>query len=138
MYHKALEFRDLTTAELILQTSSPRKQKGLGAKVANFDQERWVEVREGIVERGNVLKFMQGTDIAGIGMDEERQPKKLRDLLMGTGERELVEASPFDRVWGIGYTAEQAMSVSRGLWGENLLGKALMRVRDRLREECMT
>ncbi|SMR62021.1 unnamed protein product [Zymoseptoria tritici ST99CH_1E4] len=135
MYHKALLFNDQDTAALILKTTSPRKQKGLGAKVMGFDDAKWAEAREGIVERGNVLKFGQATDVSGIGMDERREAVALKGLLLGTGERELAEASPFDRVWGIGYREEEAGKVERGKWGENLLGKVLMRVRERLRGE---
>lgn len=133
MYHKALNGGDTETAALILKTTSPRKQEGLGAKAVGFNEERWCEVRSGIVERGNLLKFRQGTNIVGLKMDDDGEVVKSEDLLLGTGKWELVEASPFDRVWGIEFSAEQALSVERELWGENLLGKALMRVRGILR-----
>ena len=55
-------------------------------------------------------------------------------MLLETGDRLLVEASPNDRIWGVGYSAANA-EANRGNWGGNLLGKALMRVRDRLRAE---
>jgi hypothetical protein len=76
-----------------------------------------------IVEEGNYHKFT-------ISEDAER----LRILLMETGERELVEASPMDRIWGVGFNEKNA-GYNRKKWGQNLLGKALMVVRDRLREE---
>ena len=138
MYRKAIFFRDYASAAQILTTSNPRKVKALGRSVANFDAERWDEVKLAVVEEGNYLKFSQGDDLAsiGIGDGEERIPRSLRGLLMETGERELVEASPFDRVWGIGYRAEEAvMGRRRKEWGFNLLGKALMNVRERLRRE---
>jgi ribA/ribD-fused uncharacterized protein len=75
------------------------------------------------VEDGNYYKFTVAEDAAG-----------LRALLLATGERELVEASPRDRIWGVGFKAENA-GVNRRRWGQNLLGKALMGVRARLREE---
>lgn len=53
-------------------------------------------------------------------------------MLLETGDRLLVEASPYDKIWGVGYSAANA-AANEGNWGENLLGKALMRVRDRLR-----
>lgn len=56
-------------------------------------------------------------------------------LLLGTGERELVEASPFDRVWGIGFREKDVIKAGRDRWGQNLLGKALMEVRGLLRAE---
>jgi ribA/ribD-fused uncharacterized protein len=58
----------------------------------------------------------------------------LKALLLATGERELVEASPMDRIWGIGF-GEKNAGRARRHWGLNLLGKALMDVRKRLREE---
>jgi ribA/ribD-fused uncharacterized protein len=58
----------------------------------------------------------------------------LRGLLLATGERELVEASPSDRIWGVGYVEKDA-GRNRVKWGQNLLGKALMEVRGRIREE---
>ncbi|KJX93609.1 hypothetical protein TI39_contig4285g00001 [Zymoseptoria brevis] len=136
MCHKALLFSDTSTAALILKSTSPRKQKGLGSQVSGFDEVVWQREREGIVEKGNMLKFGQATDVAGIGMEERREAVALRGLLLGTGERDLAEASPFDRVWGIGYREEEAGRVERGKWGENLLGKVLMRVRERLRLEA--
>ncbi|KAJ4377788.1 hypothetical protein N0V83_000618 [Neocucurbitaria cava] len=61
--------------------------------------------------------------------------ENLRAMLMATGKRELVEASPRDRIWGVGF-AEKNAGENRVRWGQNLLGKALMRVRERLREEA--
>lgn len=60
--------------------------------------------------------------------------ESLRMWLLATGERELVEASPLDSIWGIGF-AERDAGANRQRWGQNLLGKALMEVRKRLREE---
>ena len=74
-----------------------------------------------VVLEGNWLKFMHGEGW-------------LRERLLSTGDRELVEASPRDRVWGIGFAAEYAEE-SREMWGMNLLGKALMTVRERIRAE---
>ena len=77
-----------------------------------------------IVEEGNYLKFTVSDDAAA-----------LRAMLLATGERELVEASPMDRIWGVGFAAKNA-PMKRARWGQNLLGKALMNVRTRLREEA--
>lgn len=78
-----------------------------------------------IVEEGNYLKFTVSRDA-----------KALREKLLATGDRELVEASPLDRVWGVGFTASEA-GQNREMWGENLLGKALTNVRKKLREETV-
>ena len=122
MYHKALLFDDQEIADAIALEPEPSKQKALGRKVKGFDQKKWTAKREKIVEEGNWWKFTQ--------------PKEgtLGSMLLGTGDRLLVEASPYDRIWGVGYGASNAEE-NRGKWGENLLGKALMSVRDRLRAE---
>lgn len=65
-------------------------------------------------------------------IDDKGGPVALKDLLLATKGHELAEASPFDAVWGIGLKAEEALTVSRAQWGENLLGKALMHVRSEL------
>lgn len=84
---------------------------------------------------GNYLKFSQGVAQA---QDSEPSPEPgtpLKQLLLETGDRELVEASSEDRVWGIGVGVEDAPGSRREEWGENLLGRALMGVRARIREE---
>lgn len=80
----------------------------------------WKEHRYEIVAQGSYLKFSQNED--------------LKEKLLATGKRELVEASPSDRIWGVGFAARYA-SDNRSLWGLNLLGKALMETRERLSEE---
>ena len=122
MYHKAVLFDDQEIADMIALEPKASKQKALGRKVKGFNNETWNEKREKIVEDGNWWKFTQ--------------PKEgdLRGLLLKTGDRLLVEASPYDRIWGVGYSAAYA-EANRGNWGDNLLGKALMRVRDRLHAE---
>lgn len=71
-----------------------------------------------VVERGNLFKFDQN--------------EKLKKVLLETGDRILVEASPNDRIWGVGFNTEQALG-KEDQWGENKLGKALMRVREQLK-----
>ncbi|WPA99512.1 uncharacterized protein RHO25_004130 [Cercospora beticola] len=119
MYHKAILFNDLDVASQIMQTDNPRQHKSLGARVKNFSDKAWNKEKTNIVENGNWLKFTQS--------------EELKTWLLSTGESELVEASPYDRIWGIGFMAGDALKVERSSWGENLLGKVLMRVRDRLR-----
>ncbi|KUJ08019.1 DUF1768-domain-containing protein [Mollisia scopiformis] len=130
MHRKALLFSDPTIAAQILTTTSPKAQKALGRKVKNFEQKVWEEERERIVEEGTWLKFRYGVDRGEL----EGEGVSLRERLVGTGERELVEASPMDRIWGIGFTEKRAGEM-RDKWGMNLLGKALMKVRERLRAE---
>jgi ribA/ribD-fused uncharacterized protein len=99
---------------------TPRTLKALGRQVPDFDEKVWNEHRLPIVVQGNYYKFTQNPD--------------LNKLLLATGSRELVEASPRDRIWGVGYGAKNAGKM-RSKWGLNLLGKALMEVRERIRKE---
>lgn len=140
MYHKAKTFNDTEAMAAILKESRPRKQKALGRKVEGFTDEKWDRVKFDTVVQANHLKF--GSSRAG-PTDNSAHPSEkradhgesisLRHLLLSTGDRELAEASGFDRVWGIGYKAEEARG-ARQSWGQNLLGKALMEVRRRLKE----
>ena len=122
MYNKAIVFDDQEVAEKIALEPEPGKQKALGRKVKGFDNKIWNAKREKIVEDGNWWKFTKSKE------------SDLRKMLLETGDRLLVEASPYDRIWEVGYSAANA-EANRGNWGENLLGKALMRVRDRLQAE---
>lgn len=123
MYHKAILFDDNEIANEIAIEPTSSKQKALGRKVRGFDSKKWNAERENIVEEGHWWKFTQ--------------PKEgdLRKMLLETGERLLVEASPYDRIWGVGYDLSNAEANVKN-WGANLLGKALMRVRNRLRAEA--
>ncbi|KXX82239.1 Riboflavin biosynthesis protein PYRR, chloroplastic [Madurella mycetomatis] len=133
MYQKAILFNDATIAAQILSTpqDDPRRVKALGRQVSNFTDSEWNKSRLEIVRRGSLLKFTRPVDkedgkwIAGDG-------RSLKEMLLGTGERELVEASPRDKIWGIGFGARNAGKVGRERWGLNLLGKALMAVREEL------
>ncbi|GGM28095.1 NADAR family protein [Dactylosporangium sucinum] len=116
MYRKALLFGDAAVAERILTVTHPNEAKTLGRRIARFDETVWERERFGIVVAGSVAKFDQNPP--------------LRDFLLGTGDRVLVEASPLDRIWGIGLSAGDASADEPALWrGQNLLGFALMRAR---------
>jgi ribA/ribD-fused uncharacterized protein len=126
MYQKAVLFNDPTTGAEILSATSPKTVKALGRQVRNFDEAVWVASRERIVRRGNVCKFTLAV------ADADRA--SLRDRLLETGDKLLVEASPLDRIWGVGFGPANAEG-RRERWGLNLLGKALMEVRAQLRAE---
>lgn len=143
MHQKALLFHDAHSAALILATKHPRAAKALGRKVARFDEATWRARREAIVRRGTELKFTRAVTEAGfrrgtawgdLPLDLPLLEAPLRMMLLRTGERELVEASPYDFIWGIGFRERDAEGL-REEWGENLLGKALMDVRRGFREE---
>ena len=118
MYFKALLMGDDGVAAKILASQGPGEAKAFGREVSNFDQEVWDANCEGVVERANLLKFSQ---------DE-----RLKEVLLGTGDRQIVETSPNDRVWGIGFDTEGALG-NEEKWGQNKLGKASMKVREQLK-----
>lgn len=130
MHQKALLFSDHEIAAKILQTTVPKEQKALGRLVSNFTQERWEANRERIVEEGSYFKFKFGRD-EGEGKEDGIG---LKAKLLETGDREIVEVSPMDKIWGVGFGAKNA-GKRRKDWGLNLLGKALVRARERLRTE---
>ncbi|MFU8871705.1 NADAR family protein [Micromonospora sp. SL4-19] len=116
MWRKANLFGDTETAERVLAAGHPQRAKALGRQVRGFDEATWVSCRYEIVVAGSVAKF---------GQHEE-----LKRFLLGTGERVLVEASPVDRIWGIGLAADDPRAADPARWrGENLLGFALMDAR---------
>jgi ribA/ribD-fused uncharacterized protein len=117
MAEKALLFGDVATRDLVLQAPNPGAAKALGRQVRGFDEEVWLEHRFEIVVRANQAKFFQNPDLGA--------------FLKQTGSRVLVEASPVDRVWGIGLAQDDEKVNNPNLWrGLNLLGFALMKVRD--------
>jgi ribA/ribD-fused uncharacterized protein len=122
MTAKALLFGDAEMAEKVPAAPHPREAKALGRQVRGFSEERWAEHRFDLVVAGNVAKFGQNLE--------------LRDYLLATGDRVLVEASPRDRVWGIGMAASNDLATSPEHWrGLNLLGFALMEARHQLRAQ---
>ena len=119
MYCKAMLFKDEDTARKILSNSDPKTVKALGRSVKGFDEKIWVSKREIYVEKGCLAKFSQNQD-------------KMDFLLMTEGTF-LVEASPYDRIWGVGLAANDPKINDRESWrGLNLLGQVLERVRTRL------
>lgn len=124
MYSKATLFRDTETAEKILYTTLPKDQKALGRKIRNFDTNIWFLFREGIVYTATYAKFTQ--DLA------------LQEILLATKGTTLVEASPHDKVWGIGLSEDDPRAQNRATWaGLNLLGETLTRVREAIAYQKM-
>jgi ribA/ribD-fused uncharacterized protein len=119
MASKARLFGDAVTLERILAAPHPKQAKDLGRSVADFDEAVWLAHRFEYVVAGNRAKFSQHSELA--------------DFLLGTGQRVLVEASPVDRIWGIGLSADSPDASRPDRWrGLNLLGFALMEVRYKL------
>lgn len=115
MAMKARVFGDVTSWASIMNADYPQKQKNLGRLVKNFDDSVWSAVSIPIVTTGCLAKF--GSD------------KWLKKLLIATGDKTIVEASPYDRIWGIGYSEELAMQNIEN-WGENRLGTILTNIRE--------
>ena len=119
MAEKARLFQDDDACSAILAATHPGEAKKLGRKVRGFVQERWDHHCVDVVYRGNLAKFNQN--------------EALKTYLLVTGERVLVEASPADAIWGIGLAADARQASDPRQWpGLNLLGFALMRVRESL------
>ena len=119
MAEKARTFGDDETLEKILSARLPRRIKGLGREVKGFNGKKWDSVKFEIVVRGNMAKFSQN--------------RALLSFLLGTGDAMLVEASPYDCIWGVGLKESDRDILDPDKWkGENLLGKALMEVRSKL------
>jgi len=119
MYCKAKLFGDNETAKEILTATTPREHKALGRKVKLFDEELWSTKREIYVRRGCLAKFMQNPDML--------------NFLLNTKDTELVEASPYDKIWGVGLAESNPLINDKSNWkGLNLLGKVLMQVRGEL------
>jgi len=120
MAEKAREFSDYEMLERILAAPDPATAKKLGRRVAGFSTSRWDDISFDVVYHGNVWKF-------------EQNPK-LREYLLGTGDAVLVEASPYDTIWGIGLTEDDPGVCDPTKWqGQNRLGFVLMKVRQYFR-----
>jgi ribA/ribD-fused uncharacterized protein len=120
MWRKATLFGDDDTAARVVAAGHPRQAKMLGRRVRDFDEPTWLAHRYDIVVDAGVAKFGQNP--------------RLREFLLGTGDRILVEASPTDRIWGIGLAASDVRAADPAQWiGLNLLGFALMQARATLR-----
>ncbi|MEM6684678.1 MAG: NADAR family protein [Bacteroidota bacterium] len=122
MAAKAQLFKDVATRNKILKAAHLHEAKQLGRKVKNFDPKIWNQHKFDIVVEGNYHKFSQ--------------QKHLQQFLLQTTDRILVEASPKDKIWGIGVSENDENVHNPNCWrGQNLLGFALMEVRDRLQKE---
>ena len=120
MAEKARLFGDTEAEEQIMASRNPREQKSFGRKVRDFDEARWKAACEEVVFRANLAKFSQN--------------EQLRDMLLATGDKVIAEASPQDAVWGIGMAEDHPNVTDMSLWGQNLLGKTIMRVRTAIRD----
>lgn len=125
MAMKAICFDDYDIFRKIMNSANPKDIKALGRRVHNFNSVTWDRVKQDIIRTGNFEKFTQNLD--------------LMNYLVNTGDSVLVEASPYDIVWGIGMRATDPNFYDFRKWrGENLLGFSLMHVRDEIKARfCM-
>jgi len=119
MAQKALLFKDMEAHDAIMKAQHPSDQKSLGRKIKNFDKETWELVAKSVVFRANDAKFTQH--------------KHYYDDLMATGDTLLVEASPEDKIWGIGLAENDPRVHDESQWqGTNWLGEVITDVRENL------
>jgi ribA/ribD-fused uncharacterized protein len=122
MWEKAIFFGDTATAALILKTPSPNQCKKLGRQIKNFNTDVWLREGYEIMIAVNMAKFSQNS--------------RLKAILLSTGDKILVESSPYDKIWGIGLHHDDDKVLDERNWkGMNLLGKSLMEVRNNLKNK---
>ena len=120
MWSKAKFFGDLDTASKIAKETDPRSAKEYGREVKNYDEKSWECVRLAFMTYANLLKF--------------GQVESFNTELLSTGDKILVEASHYDKIWGVGLTEDDPLILDEKTWkGRNLLGIALMNVRNLLK-----
>ncbi len=117
MEQKAVLFGDLEMRKKIMQSSNPKDQKAFGKLVKGFSKQKWDSVARDIVYRGNYAKFTQN--------------EGLKNDLLSTAGTTLVEASPYDDIWGIKLAESNLDCLDRNKWrGTNWLGEVLTKVRE--------
>ena len=115
MMSKAILFNDEPSLKKIAMSASPMAAKRLGRKVKNFNPEVWDKMKEPAMMSALMHKFAISPDF--------------QVSLKESGNKLLVEASPDDSIWGIGFSEHDAEG-NEANWGQNLLGKCLMELRD--------
>ena len=122
MYKKAICFHDYKIAAQILGSNDVSEIKALGRLVSGYDEHYWNGVRQIVVYEGLLAKFSQNAE--------------LKDLLIKTKDAILAECAVKDRIWGIGLSMNDENRFDRRFWkGQNLLGYALMMVREKLKKD---
>jgi ribA/ribD-fused uncharacterized protein len=120
MYQKCMLFGDRTSAEAVLATKDVALQQKIGRNARGYIGNVWSGARQAIAMRGLYAKFSQNID--------------LREMLLNTGDAYLVECAGSDKVWACGIRLSDDQRLDASNWtGENILGFALMEVRERLR-----
>lgn len=119
MAEKARTFGDFEALEAIMKSTNPKNQKAYGRAVKNFNPHMWDRMAQEVVFRANLEKFSD---------------PELKKYLFSFGNEEIVEASPYDNIWGIGLGEDDPDALDKTKWqGTNFLGEAIMRAREALR-----
>lgn len=119
MWHKAVLFFDTDIADKIVHCKSSKEAKALGREIKNFNQEKWDQFKEILMECSLLTKFEQCEDFRNILMNPD-----YRDKIF-------VECNPEDRIWAIGRSEEDPLCDDESTWrGTNLLGKVITKIRD--------
>ena len=125
MAEKARLFGDDHALSQIMKACDPSVQKSWGKKVKNFDKDKWEEIAQDVVYKANYAKFTQNDDCY--------------EELMRSGDKVIVEASPYDCIWGVGLGSDNPKVLDEKNWrGTNWLGEAIMKVRETIKREVNT
>lgn len=126
MWHKAQTFRDTKAADLIIKEGhNPEVAKKIGRSVRDYNNNVWSELRLAFMIQVNIAKF-------------EQNPALCSDFLFAFSERRFVEASPWDKIWGIGLSEIDSRAQNEKQWrGQNLLGIALDKTRSVLQQQLI-
>ena len=122
MYIKAITFGDNVTAQKILNTDDPNRCRKLGRQVKGYNDAEWAKIRYDVFYTLNWAKYTQ---------DKKLQEKLLDPQFDG---KKFIEASPIDKIWGIGYGEDNPnIEFTDMYWGKNYLGRILTNIRKRLK-----
>ena len=124
MANKAWFFADMKTFGEIVLSTTPEQAKKLGRKVKGFDDKIWDKVKYQLMYAGVYAKFSQNEDLKNFLLSPDFEGK------------DFVEGSPFDGVWGVKMDWRNPDIDNPENWnGQNLLGKVLNEVREKLKED---
>ncbi len=120
MYCKAAHFQDENTGYLILNAKTPQEAKKLGRLVTPYNDKEWDRVRYHYMYDVVKAKFTQNDNLKSLLLSDKFKGKTF------------VEASPYDRIWGIGMGENNPDILDTSKWGRNLLGNIITEIRDEI------